>query len=66
MLPLRLQATGTSGLTLALQRFVIEDRLVGGINPAMRFLARSFPAAEAPPPTPVPAARTPGLSLIHI
>jgi hypothetical protein len=28
---------------LRLQRFVIEDCLVGAINPEMRFLARSFP-----------------------
>lgn len=36
-------------LDLKLQRFIIEDRLVGAINPQMRFLARSF-AADATPP----------------
>ena len=43
-----MQALGTMLLDLKLQRFIIEDRLVGAINPQMRFLARSF-AADATP-----------------
>ena len=39
---LALQATGSMDVSLRLQRFAIEDSLVGSINPDMRFLARSF------------------------
>lgn len=34
-------------LSLRLQRFIIEDRLVGAINKSLRFLARSFPHTDA-------------------
>lgn len=34
-------------LRLRLQRFIIEDRLVGAINRSLRFLARSFSDADA-------------------
>lgn len=34
-------------IRLRLQRFIIEDRLVGSINKSLRFLARSFLDTEA-------------------
>lgn len=37
-----MQSLGTMEVVLRLQRFVIEDRLVGSINKAAGFLARSF------------------------
>jgi hypothetical protein len=46
-----LQATGTMAVDLRLQRFVIEDCLVGPINPRMRFLSRSFTTDDPPTQT---------------
>lgn len=57
------QAVGTYGLTLKLQRFVMEDCLVGPIDPALRYLARSF-ADAAVEPEPLPTvAPSPGSSV---
>lgn len=42
-----MQATGFMDVDLRLQRFAIEDTLVGAINPQARFLARSFELADA-------------------
>lgn len=41
------QGLGTMEMRLRLQRFIIEDRLVGAINKPLRFLARSFLHTEA-------------------
>eukprot|EP00892_Ulva_mutabilis_P007576 jgi/Ulvmu1/5190/UM021_0207.1 len=41
------QGLGTMEMRLRLQRFIIEDRLVGAINKSLRFLARSFLHADA-------------------